>query len=128
MRQNKYHAVKVGEFDSKKEARRFQQLQIMQKAGEIDDLKRQVKFVLIPAQREFCNEIYSKGRKKGCFKPGKILERELSYYADFTYIDVNTGKLVVEDVKGYRGGGAYEVFRIKRKLMLKEYGIRVREI
>lgn len=127
-RQNKYHAVKVGEFASKKEARRFQQLQIMQKAGEIDDLKRQVKFVLIPAQREFCNEIYSKGRKKGCFKPGKILERELSYYADFTYIDVNTGKLVVEDVKGYRGGGAYEVFKIKRKLMLHIYGIRVMEV
>lgn len=128
MRQNKYHAVKVGAFDSKKEARRFQQLQIMQKAGEIDDLKRQVKFVLIPVQREFCNEIYSKGRKKGCFKPGKILERELSYYADFTYIDVNTGKLVVEDVKGYRGGGAYEVFKIKRKLMLHNYGIRVMEV
>ena len=38
------------------------------------------------------------------------------------------GKLVVEDVKGYKKGPAYNVFSIKRKLMLQVYGIRVQEV
>lgn len=127
-RQSKYNAKRVGGFDSKKEKRRWEELKLRERAGEITDLRRQVKYVLIPAQREWCNEIYTKGRKKGCFKPGRLLEKECAYFADFCYTDVNSGHLVVEDVKGYRGGGAYEVFKIKRKLMLKEYGIRIREV
>ena len=127
-RQSKYNAKRVGGFDSKKEKRRWEELKLRERAGEITDLRRQVKYVLIPAQREWCNEIYTKGRKKGCFKPGRLLEKECAYFADFCYIDVNSGHLVVEDVKGYRGGGAYEVFKIKRKLMLKEYGIRIKEV
>lgn len=127
-RQSKYNAKRVGGFDSKKEKRRWEELKLRERAGEITDLRRQVKYVLIPAQREWCNEIYTKGRKKGCFKPGRLLEKECAYFADFCYTDVNSGHLVVEDVKGYRGGGAYEVFKIKRKLMLKEYGIRIKEV
>lgn len=109
-------------FDSKKEARRYQELLIMERAGKISDLKRQVKFVLIPVQREYSREIYTKGRKKGCFKPGKILERECAYYADFTY-HTDDGRFVVEDSKGMRT----KDYIIKRKLMLREYGIRIYE-
>ena len=123
---NKYHNKKYLRdgilFDSRKEARRYVELKAMQNAGIIQDLQLQVKYVLIPTQREFCNEIYKSGRRKGCFKQGKILERECSYIADFVYWE--NGKIVVEDVKGMRT----EAYKIKRKLMLKEYGIRVKEV
>ena len=122
---NKYNArqVAIGDdvFDSKKEAKRFLMLKQMEREGKIFDLQRQVKFVLIPAQRE-----PDKTGPKGGVIKGKTIEKECSYIADFKYT-TETG-IVVEDVKGYKRGGAYSVFSIKRKLMLKEYGIRVKEI
>lgn len=129
---NKYNARKATvngeEFDSKKEARRWQQLKLMERAGEIDDLRRQVKYVLIPAQREQSGEVFKRGKNNGQTKPGRVIEHELSYIADFVYLDVNTGKTVVEDAKGYRDGAAYKIFVLKRKLMLWRYGIRIREV
>lgn len=125
MQYNKYHNQKTTvdgiPFDSKKEARRYQELKLLEKAGEITDLKRQVEYELIPEQREFTNEIYKKGRNKGCFKKGKLLEQKCSYMADFTYIE--DGFVIVEDVKGIRT----DVYKIKRKLMLQIYRIRIRE-
>ena len=124
---HKYHnskvTVKTFCFDSRKEARRFAELTAMQAAGAILNLQRQVKFVLIPAQRE-ADIIGPKGGKK----PGKLIERECAYYADFVYTDAKTGERIVEDVKGYRGGGAYAVFSIKRKLLLQVFGLRIREV
>lgn len=124
---HKYHnskvTVKTFCFDSRKEARRFAELTAMQAAGAILDLQRQVKFVLIPAQRE-ADIIGPKGGKK----PGKLIERECAYYADFVYTDAKTGERIVEDVKGYRGGGAYAVFSIKRKLLLQVFDLRIREV
>lgn len=128
MRENKYNAQKSGGFASKREERRFQELRLLERAGVIADLRRQVKYVLIPAQRERGTEIITRGKNKGRYKPGKLIEKECSYYADFVYQNVNTGKLVVEDAKGYRDGQAYALFTIKRKLMLQVYGIRVREV
>jgi len=123
---NKYGSKKIEVdgiiFDSKKEAKRYQELLLLEKAGAIQDLQRQRKFILIPAQREFTNEIYTKGRKKGCFKQGKLLERECAYIADFLYIE--NGKRIVEDTKGFRT----KDYIIKRKLMLYMYGIRIKEI
>lgn len=110
-------------FDSRKEARRYIELQWLLKAGTIKDLRRQVRFVLIPAQRE-PDEIGPRGGRK----PGKLIENEVAYMADFVYTDTETGETVVEDVKGYKGGGAYAVFSLKRKLMLHVHGIRIREI
>lgn len=109
-------------FDSKKEANRFRELQLLERAGKITALQRQVKYVLIPTQREFSNEIYKKGAHQGHFKPGKVLEKECSYIADFAYIQ--DGAYVVEDTKGVRT----EAYKIKRKLMLERYGIKVREV
>lgn len=120
---NKYHAIRTGTSASKREARRKQELELMQRAGKISDLRCQVPFELIEAQREPPTI-----GPRGGVKLGKLIEHKVAYYADFTYIDSKTGELVVEDVKGYRGGGAYEVFTLKRKMMLKKYGIRVREI
>ena len=123
---NKYNAKKVSvdgiEFDSKKEARRYQELLLLQKAGEIYMLERQKVYELLPAQRE----PDTVGRRGGIIK-GKLLERAVEYVADFVYTDKN-GKTVVEDVKGFREGGAYAVFVLKRKLMLYRYGIKIKEV
>lgn len=108
--ENKYNNRKVvilGEtFDSQKEADRWAQLKLLERAGAITDLQRQVKFVLIPSQKA----------------DGKVIERECSYYADFVYLQ--DGEKVVEDTKGLRTAD----YIIKRKLMLHIHGIRVREI
>lgn len=124
--ESKYKSKKITlngmTFDSKKEAKRYAELYYLEQIGEIRGLQRQVKFVLIPAQRE--PDVIG---KRGGRKPGKLIERECAYIADFFYYDVD-GNGVVEDVKGYRGGGAYEVFTIKRKLMLWRHGIKIKEI
>lgn len=132
MRQRKYGNRKttIGgkEFDSKKEARRYQELQLLQRSGQIQNLQTQVKYVLIPTQREASFEVYKSGPNKGRRKPGKVVEHECSYVADFVY--TQDGETVVEDVKGYRdpSSAAYAKFVIKRKLMLERYGIRVKEV
>jgi hypothetical protein len=122
---NKYNArqIVIGDevFDSKKEGKRWMILKQYEKEGKIFNLQRQVKFVLIPSQRE-PDKVGARG---GVIK-GKVIEKECSYIADFMY-GTEQG-IVVEDVKGYKRGGAYAVFSIKRKLMLKEYGLRVKEI
>lgn len=109
-------------FDSRKEARRFQELRLLEQAGKISDLRLQVKFQLIPPQREPSSEVYKSGPNKGNRKPGKLVEKECSYIADFVY--VKDGETVVEDAKGYRT----DVYIIKRKLMLERYGIQIQEV
>lgn len=106
-----------------KEADRWIELKLLERAGQIKDLQTQVKFVLIPTQRE-----PSIIGKRGGIKQGKLIEQECSYKADFVYIDTNTGKMIVEDVKGYKGGAVYALFAIKRKLMLYIHKIEIKEI
>ena len=112
------------EFDSVKEARRWSELKLLEKAGEISDLRRQVKFVLIESQYEESSEVYQRGKNKGKPKRGKILEHECSYIADFVYTDEKTGKTVVEDTKGFKT----KDYIIKRKLLLERYKIRITEV
>lgn len=122
-RKSKYGAEKVTidgvTFDSKKEANRYRELKILEKIGEITNLQMQVKYVLIPAQRE----PDTVGKRGGIIK-GKLIEREVSYIADFVYRDVKTGEWVIEDTKGMR---THE-YIIKRKLMLYRHGIRIKEV
>lgn len=113
-------------FDSKKEAGRYKELKTLERAGIIQKLQRQVKYVLIPAQYERTSEVYVKGNNKGKPKKGRLIERECAYYADFVYRQ--GGNTIVEDVKGYRDGQAYNLFVIKRKLMLYVHGISIKEI
>lgn len=99
-------------FDSKAEARRCGELLLLQRAGAIRELRRQVRFLLIPSQRD---------------SAGKVV-REVSYVADFVYEEPIPGatddwRLIVEDVKGART----EAYRLKRKLMLQVHGITIRE-
>ena len=101
-------------FDSQKEANRWIELKLMERAGEITKLQRQVKYVLIPAQ-------YEENQGKG--KRFKLVERECAYVADFVYQD-KLGNLNVEDTKGFKTKN----YVIKRKLMLHVYGIRIKEV
>ena len=98
-------------FDSRKEAARWCELKLLQRAGEIYDLNRQVPFTVIPAQRD---------------DKGKLLERETKYIADFTYRDRKTGRIVVEDTKSEATKTPEYV--LKRKLMLYRFGIRIVEV
>jgi hypothetical protein len=102
---NKYGARKMkapdGQvFDSVKEYHRYGMLKLLERAGKISDLKRQVKYELIPKQEG---------------------ERACSYVADFTYYE--DGKLVVEDCKGFRT----DAYKIKKKLMLWVHKIKIKE-
>lgn len=106
---SKYHNRKITvdgiTFDSIREASRYKELKHEESVGLIGLLKRQVKFVLIPAHK------------------GKIrTERACTYIADFTYYRDN--EFIVEDVKGVRT----DVYKIKRKLMLDIYGVEIREV
>ena len=109
-------------FDSKKEAIRWAELKLMERSGQITDLKRQIRFDLIPMLREESTERYVRGPKKGQFKPGKILERPTYYIADFVYTE--EGKTVVEDAKGFKT----KDYMLKRKMMLWIHGIKIREV
>lgn len=107
---NKYKNRKITRdgltFDSAKEWKRWRELILLQKAGKISDLQRQVKFELIPSQRI----------------AGKVVERPCTYIADFVYSE--NGKRVVEDTKGFKT----TEYIIKRKLMLYVHGIQIKEV
>lgn len=126
---NKYQAIKTCvngiEFDSRKEARRYQELLLLERAGVIQNLKRQEKFLLIPSQYETVEtgEYYQTGSKKGTPKTKEVcVEKAVVYVADFTYIE--DGKKVVEDTKGVKT----KDYIIKRKLMLYMNKIKVKEV
>lgn len=127
MAYKKYHNIKTKtfdgiEFDSRKEARRWNELKLLERAKEISNLQRQVKYVLIPAQYETI-ERYSKDGKR--LKDGtRLVERETSYVADFVYTDMKTGETVVEDTKGVKT----KDYILKRKMMLYFHHIRIKEI
>ena len=124
-KKTKYNSRKIAvdgiSFDSAKEARRYNELKLLQDAGEISGLELQKKFVLIPAQREVI------GTKKNGQPITKCIERECAYIADFCYLD-HEKRYHVEDVKGYKKSKAYDVFVIKRKLMLYVHGIKIEEV
>lgn len=94
-------------FDSVKESQRWMELRLLQAAGEITNLDRQVKYTLIPAQK----------------RNGHV-ERPVIYVADFQYEE--NGEIIVEDVKS--DATKTHAYIIKRKLMLWQYGIIVKEV
>lgn len=113
IRRSKYGNRKVvtaaGTFDSQKEARRFAELRLLERAGRISNLRRQVRYELIPSQRD---------------SSGRVIERSVVYVADFVYYDNDHCREVVEDTKGVRT----KEYVIKRKLMLWQKGVRVSEL
>lgn len=123
--QSKYRNNKVtyegNTFDSQKEYFRYLDLLAMEKAGEIKDLRRQVEYLLLPAQRE-----PDTVGPRGGVKKGKVIEHKVSYFADFVYTDVKTGETVVEDTKS--DFTKTKDYILKRKMMLFFYKIRIREV
>lgn len=112
---SKYHNRKTARvidgkralFDSQREAHRWDELVLLQRAGKISDLERQVRFRLIPAQYDHA---------------GKLIEKPCDYIADFVYRQ--DGRVVVEDAKGRKT----DAYIIKRKLMLRVFGIKIVEV
>lgn len=102
---SKYGNRRSGGFDSQLERRRYNELLLLEKAGKISELRRQVKYELIPNQ----------------YKDGKCLYRKVTYVADFTYME--DGALVVEDSKGFKT----PEYIIKKKLMYQIHGIIIKE-
>lgn len=105
---SKYHARKTVvdgiTFDSRREADRYLILKGMEEDGTIEDLRRQVRYELIPA-----------------FDVDGRHYRPVSYVADFVYRQ--DGREVVEDVKGMRT----DAYRIKSKLFARRYGMSIKE-
>ena len=108
--QSKYHNVKTEGEASKRQAKRLRELRLLNDAGKIRGLARQVEYVLVPKQ---------------CNAWGLLVERNTKYIADFVYEEQKDGcwTLVVEDAKGYPTPD----YIVKRKLMLKVHGISIRE-
>lgn len=125
---NKFNAKKIEfngiTFDSKKECERYKQLKVLEAKGDIKDLELQKKFILIPKQVLEYEETTKSGKVK---TKTMTLEREVTYVADFYYKDKD-GKEVVEDVKGCKFGAAYNIYVLKRKLMLYIHSIKIVEI
>ena len=118
---NKKITVDGVTFDSKKEYMRWCELCLLEKAGQITCLRRQVKYELIPAQYEEY-ERYSEKTGKRLKNGLRCVEKECSYIADHVY--KQDGKTIVEDTKGVRT----ETYIIKRKMMLYFHGIRIMEV
>lgn len=96
-------------FDSIKEGKRYQELKLLEKANEITELKLQVPFILL-------DSYVLNGKKR----------QGIKYIADFVYIDIKTGKYVVEDVKS--SATKTQVYKLKKKLFEQKYGIEIREV
>lgn len=115
---NKKMETPEGTFDSKGEWERWLFLKEARNNGQISDLRRQVKYTLIPTQ--YRTEIVHLKTKDKEVK--RVAEREITYTADFVY--EKNGEKVVEDYKGLRT----KDYLIKRKLMLYLFGIPIKEV
>lgn len=104
-KKSKFKNIRVfndaGKFDSKWEAERYQQLQLLEKAGEIRDLRAQVSFSLM------AND-----------------EQVGSYVADAVYFDVKLNRKVVEDAKGCKT----PLYRWKARHFRAQYGFAITEV
>lgn len=101
----KYHNKKTVlngiKFDSKKEAMRYRDLKLMEKAGEIENLRLQVPYVIIPKSK---------------------YGRAIKYIADFVYL--KDGVEIVEDTKGVKT----PVYKLKKRLLAESHDIEIKEV
>ena len=113
-KKSKYHNKKTVidsiKFDSKKEAKRYEELLLLEQSHQIENLELQKEFVL---QEAFVNV---EGEKR----------RAIKYVADFVYFDLRTNKTVVEDVKSK--ATRTQVYMIKKKLFESRYQIVITEV
>lgn len=104
-KKSKYRAVKTEidgiMFDSKREAARYQELRLLEQAGDIENLRLQIPYELIEKSK---------------------YGRSIKYVADFVYS--RNGLTVIEDAKGVRT----PVYRLKKRMMAEKYGIKIEEV
>lgn len=107
-KKSKYRAVKTTiddiTFDSLKEARRYKELKVLERAGMITNLRLQVPYILIPKSK---------------------YGRAIKYIADFVYSDVN-GNQIVEDVKSI--ATKTPLYKFKKRLMQEIYNVTIQEV
>lgn len=97
-------------FDSKKESKRYLELKLLERAGEIKDLELQKEFELQPS-----------------FKKNGKTYRKITYKADFCYFSIKDNKYICEDVKS--PATKTQVYMIKKKMLLYKYDdIEFREV
>lgn len=105
---NKYKAKKCTvdgiTFDSKKEAKRYGELKLLVRAGEISHLELQPDFEVAINGKHICN-----------------------YKADFGYVDVKTKEVIIEDVKSV-ATSQISTYRLKKKLVEAIYQIEIKEV
>ena len=94
-------------FDSTKEAKRWCELKLLERQGEISTLERQVRVHL---QGKDGPLVSDKGRR-------------LSYVADFRYFDRRRSAWVYEDAKGYKT----PEYKLK-KAILRAQGMEITEV
>ena len=115
---NKKMTTPDGEFDSKGEWERWLFLKEAEKNGQISDLRRQVKYTLIPTQYR-TEIVHLKTKDK---EVQRVAEREVTYTADFVY--EKDGETVVEDFKGFPN----DRWPLKKSMMLYFHGVAIREV
>ena len=107
---HKYNAVRTWNgghwFASKREARRYTELLLLESAGEIRDIELQPTYPLLTPT------------------PDGALISTATYIADFRYRDIPTGETVIEDVKGVRT----QVYKLKKHWVEAQYAIKIVEI
>ena len=102
---NKYKNIKIEidgiTFASKHEGKRYCELRLLERAGEITDLELQPRFPITLNNQKIC-----------------------TYIADFRYREVKTGQSVIEDAKGV----ITQIYALKRKLVFAMYGVTIQEV
>lgn len=105
LKKPKYNSIKTTidniVFHSKKEASRYKELKLLENCGLIKDLKLQQVIPIIVKNTHICK-----------------------YIADFTYLDVEKNKTIIEDVKGFKT----QIYNLKKKLVEALYDIKITEI
>ena len=91
-------------FDSKKEARRYGELKLLERAGHIEKLLPQVTLPVEIQGQHFCN-----------------------YTCDFMYFDIVRNQLVIEDVKS-TGTAMDAAYRLRKKAAEIVHKIKVEEV
>lgn len=112
---NKFNAVKKTvdgiKFDSTREAKRYEELKLLVRAGKIKSLRVQVSYPLVKSVK---------------YKNAKRAKPEMIYTADFEYWDIENNELVVEDVKSVATAKLTD-YIMRRHMMLAFHGIEVLE-
>lgn len=103
---SKYKAVRTNGYASKREANRAAELALLERSAYIGPVSKQLPFELLPKAPEL-------GYKTA-----------LRYVADFRYVDLRTGEIVVEDVKGFKT----PVYKLKKRLMRQLLGVEITEV